>query len=97
MISLLKAVYTVSILHRAFTLNLQIILPAGIEGRPDPLRALLPSCPVSEPRSAEEDPSNLTHQLPLLTGARVNSEVWGSQPEQYHCGSFINFSAILAQ
>lgn len=66
MISLLKAVYTVSILHRAFTLNVQIILPAGIEGRPDPLRALLPSGPVAEPRSAEEDPSTLTHQVPLL-------------------------------
>lgn len=77
MISLLKAVYTVSILHRAFTLNVQIILPAGIEGRPDPLRGLLPSCPVTEPRSEEEDPSTLTHQLPLLMGARVNSEVWG--------------------
>ena len=47
------------------------------EERADPLRALLPSCPVTEPGSAEGDPSTLTHHFPLFMRAGVNSEVWG--------------------
>lgn len=43
----------------------------------DPLRALLSSCPVAEPRTADGDPNALTHHLLLPIGAGVNSEVWG--------------------